>query len=262
MSDLDFAVYTDGSANSTGSGGAACIVVKYPERKYYYLMSSLGDSTNNQAELFSSFLGFSLINTLVPSPKNKLNVKLISDSNYLLLGGTEYIHKWKRENSLLHPLSTLKNKTFWVAFQELTRSIEIKAEHTKGHAGHGENEKCHFAASWCRKNGLSFPSCAAIELKYKKKSPVYDVWYYVNLSNTFRMIKALDSNRYLEIYKAMNHLIYEFNYDEVYKTEDRVINQMLSKIEEAYLIGKAFPDDDKITKISKDLKRIVQELSR
>jgi len=185
MTDFDYIIYTDGSANSSDRGASACIVQDIRTKQEYYIVGSYGNSTNNQSELFATFLGYALVTCLKPG--YKLNVKLCSDSTYVLNSSCQHIHSWLKTGKI-NMSDALKNAHFWRVFVEMSRNINITPEHTPGHTGIPENERCDFAAKWTRKN-LTIEPDKPLHLELKKTSRtrvIYqDNWFIVNFDELF-----------------------------------------------------------------------------
>jgi ribonuclease HI len=131
-------IYTDGSClNNPGDGGWAAIIIDNEE----ILKISGGEknTTNNKMELMAP------INALKKINKNK-KVEIYTDSKYVKLGITEWIHKWTKNNWQTSKKQNVKNKELWIELYELTKSFEINWIWVKAHAGNTLNEKVDFLA--------------------------------------------------------------------------------------------------------------------
>ena len=72
--------------------------------------------------------------------KNK-KVEIYTDSKYVKLGITEWIHKWTKNNWQTSKKQNVKNKELWIELYELTKSFEINWIWVKAHAGNALNEE-------------------------------------------------------------------------------------------------------------------------
>ena len=131
-------IYTDGSClNNPGDGGWAAIININGEVKK--ISGSVKDTTNNKMELMAP------IKALLEVEKNQL-IEIYTDSQYVRLGITDWIHKWIKNNWQTSKKEPVKNKELWVQLYELTNSYEIKWIWVKAHAGNILNEEADFLA--------------------------------------------------------------------------------------------------------------------
>ena len=85
---MKYNIYTDGSClGNPGKGGWAAIIIK--DGKKTKIKGNKKDSTNNQMELLAP------IEALKKIPKGS-KVQIFTDSKYVKLGITEWIHNWKK----------------------------------------------------------------------------------------------------------------------------------------------------------------------
>jgi len=126
-------IYTDGSClNNPGDGGWAAIIID--DGKILKISGSEKSTTNNKMELMAPISALKKIN------KNK-KVEIYTDSKYVQLGITEWIHKWTRNNWQTSKKEDVKNKELWVELYKLTKSFEISWIWIKAHAGNTLNEE-------------------------------------------------------------------------------------------------------------------------
>lgn len=124
---------TDGSCiGNPGPGGWACILrFKDKQREIF---GSEPQTTNNRMELKAAVEGLRVL-------KEPCEVEVVTDSNYVKHGITEWIHKWKR-NGWRSQGKAVKNQDLWHELDEETARHRIKWEWTKGHASHADNNRC------------------------------------------------------------------------------------------------------------------------
>ena len=74
-------------------------------------------------------------------------VKMVTDSEYVLKGITEWIHGWKRRNWRTAAKKPVLNQDLWNELDALNSS-SVCWEYTRGHAGDPDNERCDEIAQW------------------------------------------------------------------------------------------------------------------
>ena len=126
-------IYTDGSClNNPGNGGWAAII--NDNDKIIKISGGEKNTTNNKMELMAP------INALKKINKDK-KVEIYTDSKYVKLGITEWIHKWTKNNWQTSKKEDVKNKELWIELFELTKSFEINWIWVKAHSGNILNEE-------------------------------------------------------------------------------------------------------------------------
>ena len=126
-------IYTDGSClNNPGNGGWAAIINN--DGEVLKISGSEKSTTNNKMELMAP------INALKKINKEK-KIEIYTDSKYVKLGITEWIHKWTKNNWQTSKKKDVKNKDLWLELHELTKSFEISWIWVKAHAGDTLNEE-------------------------------------------------------------------------------------------------------------------------
>ena len=131
-------IYTDGSClNNPGNGGWAAIINDNEIIKK--ISGSVKDTTNNKMELMAPIMALQEID------KNN-EIEIYTDSQYVRLGITEWIHKWIKNNWQTSRKEPVKNKELWMQLYELTKSYKIKWIWVKAHAGNALNEEVDLLA--------------------------------------------------------------------------------------------------------------------
>ena len=126
-------IYTDGSClNNPGNGGWAAIINDNDE--IIKISGGEKNTTNNKMELMAP------INALKKIDKDK-KVEIYTDSKYVKLGITEWIHKWTKNNWQTSKKEDVKNKELWIELFELTKTFEINWIWVKAHSGNLLNEE-------------------------------------------------------------------------------------------------------------------------
>ena len=131
-------IYTDGSClNNPGNGGWAAIININNDVKK--ISGSVKDTTNNKMELMAPIKALQEI-------KEKQPIKIYTDSQYVRLGITDWVHKWIKNNWQTSKKEAVKNKELWIQLYELTNSFDIKWIWVKAHAGNLLNEEVDLLA--------------------------------------------------------------------------------------------------------------------
>ncbi len=134
--DFDVILYADGACSGNPGPGGWAVILKHPTTGRTKRMSG-GEkmTTNNRMELTAVISGLETINK--PS-----KVKVVTDSQYVSKGMTEWITKWVEKNWRTADKKAVKNVELWQRLLELSGKHEVSWEWIAGHAGHPENEEC------------------------------------------------------------------------------------------------------------------------
>jgi ribonuclease HI len=126
-------IYTDGSClENPGNGGWAAII--NDEGKIEKISGSEKNTTNNRMELMAPIAALSKIT-------KKKKVQIFTDSQYVKMGITNWIHNWIKNNWQTSKKEDVKNKDLWLNLYELTQSHDVEWHWVKAHAGNTLNEE-------------------------------------------------------------------------------------------------------------------------
>ena len=126
-------VFTDGACrDNPGPGGWAAIVDENGERRE--LHGAEAKTTNNRMELMAVIRA--LESLLQPS-----QVRVVTDSQYVALGMTRWIHSWRRKGWKTESGSPVKNRDLWQMLWDRAEKHRLTWEWVRGHDGHPENER-------------------------------------------------------------------------------------------------------------------------
>ena len=131
-------IFTDGGClGNPGPGGWAAIL-RYGKHERAI---SGGDvaTTNNRMELSAAI---SALQTL----KEPCEVIIFTDSQYLRMGITEWIHSWRNRGWVTAKREPVKNDDLWRTLDAACKPHRLHWNWLKGHAGHPENERCDVLA--------------------------------------------------------------------------------------------------------------------
>lgn len=125
-------IFTDGACRGNpGPGGWGALLRFGTQEK----MLHGGDSqtTNNRMELTAVIEALAAL-------KRPCEVKLTSDSTYVLKGIQEWLPNWKKRGWKTASKKPVKNADLWQKLDELIQLHTIDWFWVKGHSGHRENE--------------------------------------------------------------------------------------------------------------------------
>ena len=138
-----FKAYTDGACSGNpGVGGWGAVLLAEKNNKIIKrkeISGGLVDTTNNQMELIAA------IETL-KALKKYTEICIITDSNYVKKGITEWLPSWKKNNWKTSSKKEVKNRKLWEELEELVNRNKVDWLWVKGHAGNIENERVDFLA--------------------------------------------------------------------------------------------------------------------
>ena len=138
-----FKAYTDGACSGNpGVGGWGAVLLAEKNNKIIKrkeISGGLVDTTNNQMELIAA------IETL-KALKKYTEICIITDSNYVKKGITEWLPSWKKNNWKTSSKKEVKNRNLWEELEELVNRNKVDWLWVKGHAGNIENERADFLA--------------------------------------------------------------------------------------------------------------------
>lgn len=145
-------IYTDGAAKGNpGRAGWGAVVLMHPylssplakgevpkAEGVLELGGSVNHATNNQMELTAPIEALKHI-------KNKFsnieNIEIVSDSKYVILGITEWIFNWQKNNWRNAAKKPVLNRELWEELFALAQNFKIKWTYVKGHNGDKWNER-------------------------------------------------------------------------------------------------------------------------
>ena len=139
MSQFEVRLYTDGACSGNpGPGGWAYILEHLPTGTRKKESGGEPATTNNQMELMAVIRG-------LESLERPCHVELITDSQYVAKGLSEWMPKWKAQGwrrGRGAEGSKVKNLELWQRLDQLVSKHRVHCSHIFGHAGHAENEQC------------------------------------------------------------------------------------------------------------------------
>ena len=146
-------IYTDGAAKGNpGSAGWGAIILF--GKDIFEIGGGVDHATNNQMELTAP------IEALKYIKKHKIiqPIEFFSDSKYVILGITEWIFNWQKNNWRNAAKKPVLNRELWEELYTLTKELKPKWTYVKGHNEDKWNERADEIAS-------SFAEGFPVELK-------------------------------------------------------------------------------------------------
>src|SRR6056297_1146405 len=126
-------IYTDGSYNEIHEKGAYCILKKDLDGNYesHQYKSRLKDSASIELQAVIKALEM-----------YKDDVRIMTDSQYVRKGITEWMIHWKLNNWFTANGTKAKNIKKWLKLEKLCESRRVEFGYVKAHNDHFENEYC------------------------------------------------------------------------------------------------------------------------
>ena len=131
-------IYTDGaSRGNPGPGGWGGVIVN--EDWVIEMGGSDPHTTNNKMELTACIR--SLEFTIFNSQFSNKPIQIYTDSEYVMKGITEWIHRWQKKGWKTAKRKPVLNQDLWQKLIELTEGKNIEWKYVAGHAGIPLNER-------------------------------------------------------------------------------------------------------------------------
>jgi ribonuclease HI len=127
-------IFADGacSGNPGPGGWGAILRWKGTDKE---LSGADPHTTNNRMELMA-------VIEALRSLKRPCTVSVVTDSQYVQKGITEWLSGWKARGWKTADKKPVKNVDLWQALEEAASPHRVSWHWVKGHAGHAENERC------------------------------------------------------------------------------------------------------------------------
>lgn len=126
-------IYTDGACRGNpGPGGWAAVLRSGAHEKI--LQGSESQTTNNRMELTAAIEGLKAL-------KENCEVEVVTDSEYLKNGITQWIHGWKRNGWKTKARKPVVNQDLWEELDRLVALHQVQWTWTRGHASHQDNNR-------------------------------------------------------------------------------------------------------------------------
>lgn len=127
-------IYSDGACSGNPGVGGYGAILRYG--KHEEEISGFDPmTTNNRMEMIGVIRALERL-------KRPCEVRVVTDSQYVVKGMTEWIHGWQRNGWKNSKKEEVLNRDLWEQLLKLAATHRIQWEWIRGHAGHAENERC------------------------------------------------------------------------------------------------------------------------
>ena len=132
-------LFTDGACSGNPGPGGWAYILRHPATgRTIDASGAEALTTNNRMELTGVIEGLA-------SLKRPCHVELVTDSQYVGKGISEWMPRWKAQGWKRKEGKTLKpviNLDLWQRLDELVAQHRVEVKWVLGHNGHPENEAC------------------------------------------------------------------------------------------------------------------------
>lgn len=132
-------LFTDGACKGNPGPGGWGVLMRYGAHEKELWGGELG-TTNNRMELMAAIQGLKALT-------RPCQVRLITDSKYVMQGVQEWMAGWKRNGWKTSAKQPVKNQDLWQQLDAECQRHQIEWCWVKGHAGHAENERADALAN-------------------------------------------------------------------------------------------------------------------
>ena len=126
-------IWTDGACSGNPGPGGWAALLRYGDHERT-LSGAEPRTTNNRMELLAAIRALEAL-------RRPCRVRLVTDSEYLKKGVTEWLPRWKARGWRTSERKPVKNADLWRRLDELARRHDVEWAWVRGHAGHPENER-------------------------------------------------------------------------------------------------------------------------
>lgn len=153
-------IFTDGACSGNPGPGAWACLLKCRGR-VRKLAGAEALTTNNRMELRAAIEALQAL-------REPCDVVLVTDSEYLKNGITQWIANWKRKGWKTSDKKPVKNRDLWEELDTLCARHRVEWNWTRGHAGHAENEACDQLAADLVRRMLAGEDAATLRVDLKE----------------------------------------------------------------------------------------------
>ena len=130
--------YTDGACSGNPGPGGWGVVLQALNNgeiiKERHLKGGETNTTNNRMELKAAIAALEALG-------RTSNITIITDSNYVKNGITDWVHGWKHNGWRTSNKKLVKNVELWQRLDAAQQRHSVTWKWVKGHAGNPENER-------------------------------------------------------------------------------------------------------------------------
>ena len=138
-------IFTDGACSGNPGPGGWAARLKFADGAIRELGGFAAQTTNNRMELLAVIEG-------LKAAGDTASIAVVTDSQYVRKGITEWIHSWKRRGWMTAAKKPVLNQDLWRQLDRLNGS-HVTWKYTRGHAGDPDNERCDDIAQTFARGG-------------------------------------------------------------------------------------------------------------
>lgn len=127
-------LFADGACSGNPGPGGYGTILRYGETTRE-ISGCERRTTNNRMELRGIIEGLKAL-------KRPCRVRVVTDSNYVVKGMTQWIKGWVARNWVNSEKKPVLNRDLWEELLALSKKHRIEWQWVRGHKGHKENERC------------------------------------------------------------------------------------------------------------------------
>jgi ribonuclease HI len=146
MSDLPIiqSIYTDGACSGNPGPGGWGTVLYLNDGAVHEMGGSAAQTTNNRMEMQAAIAGLQM----VVASDQTTPIELLTDSEYVKKGITEWITGWKRRGWVNSAKKPVLNQDLWQQLDTVNQAVAQQTgaaviwTYVRGHTGNAGNERC------------------------------------------------------------------------------------------------------------------------
>lgn len=135
-------IYTDGSSRGNPGPGGWGAILAHSER-IVEIGGTESHTTNNRMELTACIRALEFAN----SNFQFSTIQIHTDSEYVMKGITQWIHKWQEKGWKTANKKSVLNQDLWQELLAVTSDKKIEWKYVRGHTGVDLNERCDAIAT-------------------------------------------------------------------------------------------------------------------
>ena len=125
-------IFTDGACRGNPGPGGWGVLLRHNGHEKT-LFGAEAQTTNNRMELMAAIMA-------MESLKRPCQVRLTTDSKYVMQGIQEWMANWKKRGWKTAARKPVKNVDLWQRLDQAVTGHDVQWQWVKGHSGHTENE--------------------------------------------------------------------------------------------------------------------------
>lgn len=125
-------LYIDGSYREKCNGAGYAIIIKDTDGNYKLHTFRCPHRSSSLVELQAAIKGLEILS-------EKKEIRIVSDSQYVRKGLTEWIFNWKLNDWYTAEGKKVRNISHWKKFDNLAEGKYLEFKYVRGHSGHFEN---------------------------------------------------------------------------------------------------------------------------